>query len=257
MRNYVCTSHEPSERNPIATGWFYYRAGFVKPSFDEFCNQPFQALCICFDANVWWLMWTCEFVPCIRLSVYLSIRLSRIHLNRIILSGIYFLSQTHNIIRTTRLLYYYHFVLVSCTVCDWIFTNRFPAFSPVRDVSGRACSQPGGYPWPKCGAILSAIARPLGFGLTWALPRLGASRFRSVLRWVIHWRANNVFGIKWVHWFTTAYFLFDIYWLLRKHTFNWHVHENSLQHSVSVRSSFWPRGMKLWSMTPSHHGRCG
>ena len=48
-----------------------------------------------------------------------------------------------------------------------------------------------------------------------------------------------------------SFVLFDIYWLLRKHTFSWHVNENSLQHSVSVRSSFWPRCMKLWSMTPS------
>jgi len=56
------------------------------PSFDEFCNQPFQASCIYFDAK-------CQLANvnmCVR-SLYPSIRLSvypGIHFNRVILSGI-------------------------------------------------------------------------------------------------------------------------------------------------------------------------
>ena len=72
MRNDVCTSQEPSEWNPIATRWFHYGAAFFKPSFDEFCNQPFQAFCIYFDAK-------CQLANvnmCVR-SLYPSIRLSR------------------------------------------------------------------------------------------------------------------------------------------------------------------------------------
>jgi hypothetical protein len=75
--------------------------------------------------------------------------------------------------------------------------------------------------------------RPLGFALTCAFIKWGASRFRSMrLRWVMDWRANAIilhsifFGLKWVVWFATAYFSFVWQKIFSFICLNLPVHEN-------------------------------